>query len=234
MTTQTVLRRITTVTAAVFTVLALSTTVRADVFTSNPSLPVLFPSGYYTNGAAHATYSVPGVNINLTNLGLSAFSPVVLTPSGSNESEAFNPLFMGDGAVLGLGHLAFTASGNATMITYNKIGKTTGTFNTEMLAMSLSASTAFGPLLIRESPTLASVGQTTVTALGGGQYQISSFFGVFTELSLDGGATWIPDSGGSERITLLGPVPEPSTFALAGVAAGLLALKRMRWFGKQK
>jgi hypothetical protein len=46
--------------------------------------------------------------------------------------------------------------------------------------------------MIRESPTLPSLGQTSITDLGGGLYQIDSFFDVFTELSIDGGNTWLP------------------------------------------
>ena len=42
------------------------------------------------------------------------------------------------------------------------------------------------PILIREDPAQASVGQTTITDLGGGLYHIDSFFDVFTELSVDG------------------------------------------------
>ena len=173
------------------------------------------------------------INSRSCDLGFLALSPMVPTPSGSDELEAFNAMLLGDGSVFGLAHLTYAGSGSGTMITHNKIGNTTGTFSTELLSLNLSGSTAFGPLLIRESPTLASLGQTSIIALGGGQFQISSFFDVFTELSIDGGATWVPDSSGPERITLMGPVPEPSAYALAGLAAGLLALKRARWFGKK-
>jgi hypothetical protein len=48
--------------------------------------------------------------------------------------------------------------------------------------------------MIRESPTKASVGRTTITAIGGGNFQIDSFFDVYTELSVDGGATWTPSA----------------------------------------
>jgi hypothetical protein len=55
-------------------------------------------------------------------------------------------------------------------------------------------------MMIRESPTLASTGQTTITDLGGGQFRIDSFFDVFTELSLDGGQSWSP-SNSSQHVT---------------------------------
>ena len=46
-------------------------------------------------------------------------------------------------------------------------------------------------VMVRESPSKASLGSTTVRAMPGG-YAIGSFFDIFTEVSLDGGATWSP------------------------------------------
>src|SRR6185436_5466922 len=49
------------------------------------------------------------------------------------------------------------------------------------------------PIRIRESPVLLSAGVTTVRPIPAG-YAISSYFNVWTELSVDGGAHWIPSS----------------------------------------
>lgn len=55
-------------------------------------------------------------------------------------------------------------------------------FQTEMLALDLN-----GPLMIRESPSKASLGRTALTGGGGaGSFHIDSFFDVFTEISLAG------------------------------------------------
>ena len=60
-------------------------------------------------------------------------------------------------------------------------------FDTEMLQLDIQ-----GPgFMIRESPTRASTGKTSIRQVPGGN-MIGSFFDVFTELSLDGGATWTP------------------------------------------
>ena len=73
-------------------------------------------------------------------------------------------------------------------------------YDTEMLSLNL---TGPGGLMIRESPTRASTGRTTVQPLSGGGYAIGSFFDVFTEISLDGGASWSPaqDSAPMELTT---------------------------------
>jgi hypothetical protein len=61
-------------------------------------------------------------------------------------------------------------------------------YDTEMLQLSLTSPNG---IMLRESPTLQSVGQTTIRPVAGG-YLISSFFDINTEISLDGGATWNP------------------------------------------
>ena len=66
-------------------------------------------------------------------------------------------------------------------------------FQTEMLQLDLSGGNLPPNVRLRESPTLASIGQTTITPAAGG-FMVSSFFDVFTEISLDGGNTWSPSS----------------------------------------
>ena len=93
-----------------------------------------------------------------------------------------------------------------------------------------------GGAMLRESPTLHSTGQTTVRAVSGG-FMVSSFFDIFTELSIDGGQTWTPDVDGdglpeSMRLTLGSntAVPEPASMAALGV--GFVALVRRRRLSK--
>jgi PEP-CTERM motif len=95
-------------------------------------------------------------------------------------------------------------------------------FDTEMLQLQLSGTiptaspTSF---MLRESPTLASTGQTTVESLPGGMFHIDSFFDVFTELSLDGGATWHAATAA---------VPEPSAVFLATLGSLVCAALRRK------
>ena len=102
-------------------------------------------------------------------------------------------------------------------------------FDTEMLSLDLSGGTLPPGVMIRESPTLPSLGKTSIreSPTLPGLYHIDSFFDVFTELSIDGGQTWTPADG---PMHLTG-VPEPSTLTLAGlglVACAAVAIRRVR------
>ena len=115
--------------------------------------------------------------------------------------------------------------GPMEMLVLGKAGQTVGTFPALVLSLDADA-VGFPGVLLRESPTLASEGSVTITDLGGGTWTIDSFFDVFTDLSPDGGASWLPDLAAGttgHRLTLL---PEPATLSL--LALGGVALLRRR------
>ncbi len=98
---------------------------------------------------------------------------------------------------------------------YLNLDHTTGIFATEIVSMSLSGDVGGTPVIIRESPTMSSTGQTTITDLGNGMYHVDSFFDVFTELSVDGGQTWTPSEGPTRME--LAPEPPPAPTLVAGI-----------------
>lgn len=114
---------------------------------------------------------------------------------------------------------AYSASGTGTSLISSFTAGDTGTFSAELLSMSLTGSAG---TLIRESPTRQSLG--TVQISGTNPYEISSFFDIFTELSLNGGSTWIPATSS----TALEGVPEPGTAPLLAAAGVLLFVARNR------
>lgn len=197
------------------------------VITSNPDLPS--DTGVYVpEQQVFAEYEGADLQIVLMD---AVFDPLaetaVRTQAGADEVETFDSILAADFSIYtggsyyggGLGELA----GPATMMTHDKWDVTTGIFDAEIVSMSLLGQIDGITLEIRESPTLASNGQTSITDLGGGLYDIESFFDVFTELSVDGGESWIPSTS-SIRMDLV--VPEPATIAILGLGALLMSRKR--------
>jgi hypothetical protein len=85
------------------------------------------------------------------------------------------------------------------------------------------------PFTLRESPTKQSLGKHVVTFPGDGTIQVDSFFDIITELSLDGGQTFLP-ANSALRMDLTG-IPEPSTLLLSALGAtglGVVARRRRR------
>jgi hypothetical protein len=81
------------------------------------------------------------------------------------------------------------------------------TYETEVLQLDLAGGDLPAGVRIRESPTWASEGGTSMVAGGGGGgagggAAISSFFDIFTEVSTDGGGTWQPAATGPARMEL--------------------------------
>jgi hypothetical protein len=82
----------------------------------------------------------------------------------------------------------------------------TSSYSNEMMQFDLSGGTLPAGFKLRESPTLASTGRTTIQPATGGGYIIHSFFDVWLELSPDNGMTWIADGSGSPcHFVLYGP-----------------------------
>jgi hypothetical protein len=86
-------------------------------------------------------------------------------------------------------------------------------FDTEVLALDLEGlSSRPGDFLFRESPTLRSVGITTVLdtcppcARAFPIYRVSSFLDIFAEASADGGKTWVPGDKAIQVVQQAEPV----------------------------
>jgi hypothetical protein len=206
-------------------ILSLTAAANAAVITSSPDFP---PIGGVYKGVGtpppSITFIGPGLQIVFTDPQVRVLAPVLRSAAGPNEEAQFDSTYDANLSVNGSPLVPLHSSGSVTAWTYNKIGHVTGMFDTELLGMNLSGLSPYGPVMLRESPTRASLGKTQIEDVGGGQYRISSFFDVFTELSLDGGATWMPNQNGPAHMELFSSVPEPSTY-LAGLSAlGMLGL----------
>ena len=186
-----------------------ATPTSASLICDSPDLPPGCDGEYRTAADVHAAFANPDpavIEAILHDVSHARFLNVVRTPIGPDELEDF------DSTIEALVDIEFSTggwlydipislSGPVSVLTHNKVGNTTGTFQTEMIAMSLSGDMAGMPVTVRESPVLSTVGQTTITDLGGGLYEIDSFFDVFTEVSINGGA-FVPQTGGPSRVDL--------------------------------
>ena len=202
--------------------------------TPSPDLPpIIVPGVYLSPSDVHAKYSGPALEVVLSMVEHQPFAELdpddfLCRDPGGADCDEHHHFGSNLHAMVSINNgplQPIEMQGPVMTVAYGKgPGDTTGTFDTEMLSMSLSG----GPAMIRESPSKASTGKTSIIPLGPGgtgPYHIDSFFDVFTELSLDGGTSWMPSNMGSDGQShptrvYLGGIPEPASFVL--LAIGLL------------
>jgi len=188
-----------------------------------PKLPPIHPNpviSYYGQDV-HAMYSQGVILRDPRHWG---FANVRRDEVGPDEVETFDSILSGivDVPGMGISGLKVTLTGPVTTRVFDKVGQDTGTFDTEIVSMSLTGGIGGMQVEIRENPNQQSYGRTTIADLGGGEWQIDSFFDVYTELSVTGGL-FFPDNNAPGRMELC---PEPVTLTL--LAMGGLALLRRR------
>jgi len=150
------------------------------------------PEGEYLDNGGWAAFYQMGMGVVITNVHIDRFMQSFPPPlPGQTIVFSF-------GASVGMmismdGGLTFspaTAPVNATMrMTSSQDSDSTRYFDTEMLQLDITGGSLPMGIMIRESPTRASLGRTSERVTGGG-YQVESFFDIFTELSVDGGQSW--------------------------------------------
>ncbi len=203
--------------------LACPIAVRAAYIGTSPNLPP-HDGVYVSEEEEYIMYPMGVILTDIEHFGFTQSWPPPLP--GMTDVHTFGSTVSGMISVDdGLNYQPFSASGNTTVRIFGEYGSENPLYyDTEMLQLDLNMMTPYGPAMIRESPTHASTGQTVITDLGNGGYQIDSFFDVFTELSLDSGQNWYPDANGSCRVDL---TPEPSSIILLvfGVL-GMIAVAR--------
>lgn len=163
------------------------------------------PGGPEYLGQFHATYP-NGANVyDLTQPQHSMFANCDPPPptNGSSTTHSMGSQIKGKLSVNGGPQMDIQAPAQMTVRVTKQSGADpqTGQYNTEMLQLDIQGGNLPAGVMIRESPTLQSTGQTTIAHNGTG-YHIDSFFDIFTELSVDGGQTWNPSSSGPGHVVL--------------------------------
>ncbi len=125
--------------------------------------------------------------------------------SGNDEIVTYDTTLTAIATVPGGVPEAVELSGQVRSMAIDKAIREAGTFQTEILSMDLRGTIAGLPVILRESPTLASTGEATIVALPDGNFQVDSFFDVFPEVSIDGGQAFVPSVGGA-RLELEEPL----------------------------
>lgn len=171
----------------------------------------------YTD-ASSVSVSVPTVGtITSRHFVLSTFSdPTTLPALGTsavynNASTRLDSETSLDG---GANWTPYTGSGGITL-TLRHTNDLTGVrmFEVELSSQNIPVVGAYGAAMVRESPTLASLGQLVVTATNGGFFY-RGFVNFFLEVSVDNGANWFAASPAA-YLEWSGPAGTPATLSIS-------------------
>ena len=152
-------------------------------------------------GSQHQIY---GGQVDFSNPSHYAFTNCFAPPAniGDTTVHTFGSMAMGTITITGGPTFGMVAPAQTSVqVIFISQNGNIKTFANEMTQLVISGGNLPPLAMIRESPTHATTGMTTIENVGG-VYNINSYFDVWTDLSLDSGATWIPcDTSG--RMTLV-------------------------------
>jgi len=201
--------------------ITVTNTVVKRVFVTNSVPPV--NAQYISPAQWHALYAGGIYVSNVIHRGFTQSFPP--PPSGQTNVHSFgstvNFMFSTDG-----GHTFQPASASATAtVGMGSVGSqgSDQVYQTEMLQLDLSGGTMPPAMRLRESPSKVSTGQTRISQDSAG-YHISSFFDVFTELSMDSGGTWSASDTAGHMEMHIDPAIPPTTLVQPRLQAGHLTV----------
>jgi uncharacterized repeat protein (TIGR01451 family) len=168
------------------------------------------PNDAYVSPAQwHALY---GQGIVIKNVSHKFFTGSLLPPtSGVTNIHSFNSILDLDISTDGGNTFQSVRANAPVQVSVANASASTDNplYDTEMTSLNLTGLP--NGIMVRESPTLPSRGMTQINSQSDGTFKVNSFFDIFTELSLDGGATWSPATNGAIRMQLTQRAPEVTT-----------------------
>lgn len=174
----------------------------AGVVVAEVSLPA--PGAAYHGG----THVFPDAEARLTCSSHGGFTASVAPPraAGTSALAEYHATFTGE---LSLGPPAdatnYAVEGRVHMaerLTFAELRGSELVLETELVVLDLQGAGMPAGILVRESPTRASIGRATITTLTRGRHRVESSYEVWLELSGDGGRSWIP-ADAAVRMTLV-------------------------------
>jgi hypothetical protein len=173
----------------------ISTRAAQEAFSLFNSFPSPASGLSYTD-ASPVSGPVPGVGtITSRHVALTNFSAPILLPGLSNSAgynnanTRFDSESSLDGGATWAPYLGF----GPTSLTLRHTNEAAGVrrFEMELTSQDIPVNGSYGAATVRESATLASLGELVVTATNGGLFY-RGFVNVHLEVSVDSGASWYP------------------------------------------
>ena len=166
-------------------------------------------------------FGVNGLNtVYLRNVNFGSFSGSIPPPiSGIQTFSQASTAMKCEFSMDGVNYYPVTASGGISMTISNTLSG--GMYSTEITAMNFNGTINGGQfsgvaLGLRESPTIVSKGKTIIAPDPRG-WRISSFFDVFTEISIDTNPNYTPASK-SLRVQATMPAPMPQSIFVTQIS----------------
>jgi hypothetical protein len=219
-------------------------------FTSTRRIAAIGALAIGIAGVAHAQYNSdnpmfpgPGVSFEITSTDTIDFNGLLMTNAtffGFDNSLAYSAIQSGTTTLnedvtfdANLGGVATVFTGTETLTITPESGTSggLGTYDTAITAMHV---TSGNDVLALGNGSTTGQAIVSLNNGGGGTYHVSSFFDVFTELSLNGGSTYTQGVGGNANGSshfndaIPAATPEPITIGLGIVGLGAALRLRRR------
>lgn len=216
--------------AVVFSILCAGCMLAGPIDPIGPEYPDVGTDNLYLSAPLPICFAVGSDTDCLDDVSLTA-SGAPETFSGANELDSFTGYLSGEVIQDNTDDLGpFSLPGTFELELQDRSSGQDGTFNSEIPEFDFSGDLpGIGPaeLNIDGSPLVAP-SSTTITDAGGGQFHITSFFDIFTEISIDGGNFIGSNQTSSVFDVAQSPEPGSAALALLGVIALLVFVRRAR------